>query len=66
MERDYFRYEITNGIYNTISGADTIAEARGIVKTMLEDDKAYGFNTTRNDYHIFRLNKSNGNRLTEV
>lgn len=67
MTKDYFRYEITNGLFNTISGADTLKEAHKIVKENLRDDhEEYGFNTTRDDYHIFKLNRYTGERLTEV
>lgn len=67
MEKDYFRYEITNELFKTIGGADSIKEARKIVKENLRDDhETYGFNTTRDSYHIFRLNRYTGKRLTEV
>ena len=65
--RDYFNYEITNGLYHTVSGSDTIKEARNIVKELIKDDcEFYGYPTTREDYHIFKLNRYTGERLTEV
>lgn len=66
MSKDYFRYEITNGVFRCFSGADTIEEARNIVKETLKDDKAIGFNTSRENYHIFRLNQETGERIKEV
>ena len=65
MAKDYFRYEITNNIMKGINGADTIAECREIIKELEENDKKC--NTyIENSYHVFRLNKTTGDRLTQV
>lgn len=60
---DYFRYEITNGAYDGIWGADTIAECRETIAKYEEEDRKIG---GRDEYHVFRLNKTTGERLTKV
>lgn len=66
MYKDYFRYEITNGLRVCIGGADNLKEARKFIRESLKDDKDHGFKTSREDYHIFMLNRRTGERLKEV
>lgn len=62
----YYRYEITNSIYKSIGGADSLKEARSLIKKSIQEDKDHGFKTSREDYHIFMLNRRTGERLKEV
>lgn len=62
-EYDYFRYEITNGTYTGIGGADTIAECRMTIAKYEEEDRKIG---GHDEYHVFRLNRTTGERLTKV
>ena len=49
---DYYRYGITNDIYRVFDGANTVKEARRMVKAFIEQDKKEGFNIK---YHIYLL-----------
>lgn len=62
----YYRYEITNSIYKSIGGEDSLKEARAVIKRAIEEDKAHGFNSSKSDFHIFALNRRTGERLEEV
>lgn len=65
MKKDYdfYRYEITNGTFEGIGGADTIAECRKEIEKFEQNDKEIG---GRDSYHVYRLNKTTGERLTKV
>lgn len=59
----YTRYAITNGAYDVIWGADTIAECRELITKYEETDRKIG---GHDEYHVFRLNRTTGERLTKV
>ena len=59
MEKDYYRYTVTNGLFNTIDGADTLKEIRDLVRRL----KAEG---DYKDYHIFRNDEYTGEWIREL
>ena len=47
---DFYKYGIANSIYNIIDGADTVKEARQIVKALKAE--------AGGEYHIYLLDSS--------
>lgn len=60
---DYYRYVITNGAYDGICGADTMAECSEIIANFEKEDREIG---GHDEYHVFRLNRTTGERLRKV
>ena len=63
---NYYKYEIANSIRKGFEAADTIKEAREIIKESIIQDREAGANTTIQDYHIYRLDIKTGRRVREI
>lgn len=60
----FYKYEITNAVYNAVDAADTLKEAVRIIARHKAEDRAHGFLNTH--YHVFEIDRVTGERLFDV
>ena len=63
---NYHRYYILNSGYRVIDGAETIGEARDIVRAYMAEDFMQGINSDCINYHIERHDERTGKFIRSI